>query len=414
MRRPAISILRFVLTIALAACFGLPGPTRAYAQSPAVQPLGTPGPGDTVVPPPPPPPADIPPPAPVSDFTLPTRPSGVPQLNIDVPSVLKPTGDAMPTPRSPQPKSSRQYNGLIALLVNPEFGNFPVVGNYELSWRPPAAVSGQPSDLAFVRNAFNVLFPIMEAENDEIAGSIQFRNESFYNTNVLLPDSNRELPHQLWDFRFGLGYRHRFDNGWIAGGNVVTGSVADRPFYSYREWYFAVNGYLAIPRQGTNDAWLFALLYNNLSPVNYPLPSIAYLYRPSENFHASIGLPFTVMWKPEERLTLDFSYVPIRTVRAQVQYMIALPLRAYAAYEWDNESYFLANRASYFDKLQYYEMRLSAGTRLFLSAHFGFDLQAGYAFDRYYFQGRDYSDRRQDRIDVGAGPYLALQALFIW
>ncbi|MFO0867228.1 MAG: hypothetical protein U0744_21745, partial [Gemmataceae bacterium] len=268
--------------------------------------------------------------------------------------------------------------------------------------------------LAFLRNSFNIMFPVVEDENDEIAASFQFRNESFYGTNVLMPTSNREFPHELWDFRVGLGYRHRFANGWIAGGNFVTGSVADKPFWSYREWYYGINGYLAIPREGTNDAWLFALLYNNLAPTRYPMPAIAYLYRPSENFHVSIGLPFTLTWKPEERVTIDFSYIPVRTIRAQFQYMVALPLRVYAAYEWDSESYFLADRANYFDKLQYYEMRLSVGTRLFLSYHFGFDFQAGYAFDRFYFPGRDFSDRNQDRINVGATPYLSLQALFMW
>ena len=31
--------------------------------------------------------------------------------------------------------------------------------------------------------------------------------------------ADQPFPDQLWDIRVGLGYRHEFDNGWIAGVN---------------------------------------------------------------------------------------------------------------------------------------------------------------------------------------------------
>jgi len=39
--------------------------------------------------------------------------------------------------------------------------------------------------------------------------------------------------------------------------------------------------------------------------------------------------------------------------------------------------------------------------------HVGFELAGGYAFDRFYFEGENYSDRHDNRIDVGAGPFVS-------
>jgi hypothetical protein len=37
----------------------------------------------------------------------------------------------------------------------------------------------------------------------------------------------------------------------------------------------------------------------------------------------------------------------------------------------------------------------------------GFQLAGGYAFDRFAFEGESYSDRRENRIDIDAGPFVA-------
>ena len=37
------------------------------------------------------------------------------------------------------------------------------------------------------------------------------------------------------------------------------------------------------------------------------------------------------------------------------------------------------------------------------------DLSAGYVFDRFFFQGQQYSDRNRDRVNVGAGLFGQVQ-----
>jgi len=50
------------------------------------------------------------------------------------------------------------------------------------------------------------------------------------------------------------------------------------------------------------------------------IPGVAYFYAPSDNFHMNIGLPFSMMYRPIDRLTLEASYMPIHTIHAKAKY----------------------------------------------------------------------------------------------
>jgi hypothetical protein len=55
-------------------------------------------------------------------------------------------------------------------------------------------------------------------------------------------------------------------------------------------------------------------------------------------------------------------------------------------------------------------MRGSAGLKFKLPMHASLDFSAGYAFDRYYYEGTTFSlTGGTDRVDVGAGPFVAAQ-----
>ncbi len=96
----------------------------------------------------------------------------------------------------------------------------------------------------------------------------------------------------------------------------------------------------------------------------------------------------------------------IYRVRARVTWQIFQPLWAYVGFDWDHDHYYRSDRDDKDDKIFYYEKRLTAGARFDLR-HIGFEVYGGYAFDRFYFEGEKYSDRDANRIDVGAGPFIA-------
>ena len=77
-----------------------------------------------------------------------------------------------------------------------------------------------------------------------------------------------------------------------------------------------INAMLRIP-QGEHNAWLFTLTYSPTGELNFPVPGVAFSWNPSPQFHANIGLPLMVMWRPTDDWQFQASYMLIRTIHVK-------------------------------------------------------------------------------------------------
>jgi hypothetical protein len=320
-------------------------------------------------------------------------------------------------PDRPEPAhtfdTSGPFGGGFSPLFNPVLGEMPFRATFRATWFPNEPVLGQPTHLGYVEEDFSTSFPLWQDCANEWSFTAGVRSEQF-NTQAILPDTHQPFPQDLWSVRFGTMYRHLFDNGWIGGGTVTTGSASDRPFSSIRDMTIGFNSFLRIP-QGEANAWLFTLSYSTTSELPIPLPGVAYVWQPSSQFRANIGLPFQVMWRPCDALTFDFSYMLLTTVHARATYRLCKRVRFYAGYDWQNETYLLADRINTTDRFFYLDQRVSAGMQMFLCPLASLDLSSGYVFDRHYFEGRSVTSGTDfNRVDVGDGPFLSLQFLVRW
>lgn len=287
--------------------------------------------------------------------------------------------------------------------------------SYRATWYPDQPVSGQGTKLGYLESDFLFSTPLFQTTTDQLSLRTNVRNEAF-NTGAVLPDSGRAFPGDLWNVQAGLTYTHRFDNNWVAGGVLNIGSASDKPFRSIDEMTIGGVGFLRVP-SGDRNAWLFSLAYSPTGQIAFPIPGVAYFYQPSDRFYANIGLPFQVGYRPTDDVFLDFSYMLLTTVHAGVVYRVtpvSPQLFLHAAFDWKNESYFLANRTDQQERLFYYDKTLSVGARYNFNRHISLDLSCGYAFDRFYFTGRTLSDRHHDRVDVGDGPFASIQLQGRW
>ena len=146
------------------------------------------------------------------------------------------------------------------------------------------------------------------------------------------------------------------------------GSASNVPFRGWNEMTAGFNGFLRVP-SGDRDAWLFTLSYSPTSELAFPIPGVAYLWQPSDQLRMNIGLPFLVWYRPFDDLTIDFSYMLIRTVHARVAYRVLPHLRIYTGFDWCNESWLLTDRPSYNDRFFYYDMQVNAGLQFLLGQH---------------------------------------------
>lgn len=298
--------------------------------------------------------------------------------------------------------------------IGTRYGLGLLAGRYGLPgyggmWVPGQAVHGQGTNLSLLRQDVSLFAPIYREDADTAAVGLGVRNSLFF-TDAVLPDSGRDFPNQLWTIEAGVAYAHQWENGWTSGAVVSAGSASDKPFSKSNTLVASLALYTAFPAVD-QDAWILGASYSPTSDFPYPLPLASYYWRPSDDLEVNIGVPFFLKWRFADSLTLEALYVPIRTVSLRVTcHPEETPdIRYYAAFNWANESHFLADRTDDTDRFYAFERRLSAGVTFDLIYRLRLDVSAGYMFDRFYFQGKQYSDRNRDRVDVGSGLFGALQ-----
>jgi hypothetical protein len=321
-------------------------------------------------------------------------------------------------PDRPAPAENPPPRDPSALLAGGPFGGFDprmlalFRADYKATWFSIEPTSTPGAHLGYVEQDLSLSIPLYHESGDILAASLRARNETFI-TDAFLPRSARRFPEDLWAVSLGTTFAHTFDNGWIAGGGVTVGSPSDLPFHSIREIAVGLNGFLRIP-SGERNAWLFGVSYSPTSEVTFPIPTVAYIFNPSDDLRVNVGLPFQAMYRPIPELQLDFSYMLLRTVHARATYRLCQPIRIHAGFDWGNESYFLADRANRNDRLFYYDKRLSAGVQYIVTPNCSVDLTGGWDFDRFYFEGAQYSDHVNNELRIGNGAFLTLQGRLRW
>ena len=277
------------------------------------------------------------------------------------------------------------------------------------NWYPSQHVAGQAADLGFVRQAIGLTVPLYRDGLNTISFNSNVQAIMFQ-TDASLPMSGRPFPDTIWGIHFGWNYSYQFANGWFGLLGVTFGSSGDKPFDAWRDVNFGINGMMRVP-QGENNAWLFSIAYSPLGQLGFPIPGIAFQWHPNDWLQMNIGIPFQITLMPTPDWTITASYMLLTNIHAQVAYRVAPRMRLYGGFDWNNEGYQLSDRVNDRDRFFYYEKRLVVGVR---SAwrQFQFDVSGGYAFDRYYAEGRVFGNH--DRVDIGSGPFLGLSARYRW
>jgi len=321
-------------------------------------------------------------------------------------------------PPPPPPPAAPPVDGPMlspfagAPWASPTVGHVPYAASYHGTWLPDESVSGQNAHLGMLRNDLSVKFPLWQTDHDEVSGNIHVQ-DIWINTNAILPSTGQAFPDQLWDVRVGASYRHLFENGWIAGGSLNVGSASNEPFHSINEMTAGFSAFLRVP-QGEHNAWLFSLSYSPTGELNFPVPGVAFVWVPNDQLRMNLGLPFMILYRPTDDITLEASYMLLTTVHARATYRICKPVRVYVGFETTNESWYVVPRLDNQERLFYYENRVAVGALINFGRMFLFDVSGGYAFDRFFFEGDHSSDRSFNRVDVGAAPLLSIQAQLRW
>jgi hypothetical protein len=293
----------------------------------------------------------------------------------------------------------------------PKIGGIKPAASYSATGYATSNIDSQQKDFRLTEHNAVVFSPIRQDDRREWSAAANVRAHDV-KTDAVLPDTGEKFPGTLWDIRAGTMYRQRLDNGWIGGGTVSLGSASDKPFSGSKETEVQATAFARKP-DGPRNAWLFLLTYSNNREFlnNIPFPTFGYWYEPSDRYRLIVGIPFGHLdFRPTKDLSFTASYLPVRTIHAAVSYRLIVPLKIYSSFDWRHESWFRRDRSDDDFRFFYYEKRIAAGIQWEPGKSLVVDLSGGYAFDRFYFEGKDYGDRGRNRVDVNDGPVVAIRA----
>lgn len=218
-------------------------------------------------------------------------------------------------------------------------------------------------------------------------------------TRARFPGSRNTLPNELWNVSIGANYRKPLERERSLGASVTIGSPSDRPFASIRETSLSANLTYRVPASTPRDQWLFFVNESNTRGFLrwVPLPGFGYLFDRDETFKLFLGVPVVgFFWMPSRTWMVNAFYFPVQSGQFQVSHFVDYA-RFYAGFRSAENVYLRAGRDDVRDRLFSSETDVHFGAAAPLSRVLSADLCTRYVFRRYYYEGKNFADRKTAR-----------------
>ncbi|MFZ4731536.1 MAG: hypothetical protein ACOYK7_03230 [Pirellulales bacterium] len=309
--------------------------------------------------------------------------------------------DGLPLPGPPGPGRRRSA---------PSRGAPVSLGSF---WAPAAAVSGQSADLAINAQFARVGMPLARPEEGAPMwlGIGKFGRLELA-TDAVLPDSGLPVPDTLWLAETGVTHIRPLASGATVGGTLLIGSASDRPFAALRDMTLMAIVFANRPAANGRDDWNASLFYSPTSQLPFPVPGLAYVWRPTPSVEAKLGVPAGLEWTPDDDWSLSLGFTPLVNVTAVLRRQLGGGFSAVALYRTDTETFFLADRTIDEERLYVFNQRVAVGLERVLARGFALEMTADYLFDRSLFQGTSFFAGRTDVVAVAPGAGLTVQLLW--
>jgi hypothetical protein len=285
------------------------------------------------------------------------------------------------------------------LAIGGEGGRAPVVAS--LRWTPSQPFQNQPGELGLNEEELQLAFPVHIAANGIWLATAGVKRVELVSS-TQLPDSGFALHTRLWDIQFGMMHFRDLGDGWRTGAIARFGSPSDQPFDDLRDTTLMLLTFLNVPAND-RDAWNFSLFYSPTSQIVFPIPGVAYAWRPNDRFQANIGVPFSFEYRPDDTWTFTGSYRPLTNVEVTARKAFGDMTSLYASYRTTSDTYWFSERTNDRERAYFFDQRVTIGLQRRLAWGWSIDLSAAHVFDRAIFQAEKFSGTRRDLLEIEPG-----------
>ncbi|MFM8892927.1 MAG: hypothetical protein ACKOTB_15170, partial [Planctomycetia bacterium] len=283
----------------------------------------------------------------------------------------EPIADADPEP-TPPPRGRDRGRGPFGSAAPVSLGSF---------WAPSAPVVGQPAAIGMNAQFARVAAPLVPpVEGEPVWIGIGRFGRLELSTTAILPDSRQPVPDQLWLVEAGVTHVRPLQSGGTLGGNFLFGSASDRPFAAGRDLTLMAIGFWNTPARNERDEWNLSLFYSPTAQLPYPLPGLAYGWRPSDAFEAKLGVPASLEWRPDDRWTVSAAYFPLVNVNVEARRSLVDTWSFVAFYRTDTQIYFLADRLLDDERFYVFDQRAAVGLERSIGGGFTVEALASWLF----------------------------------
>ena len=247
------------------------------------------------------------------------------------------------------------------------------------------SLSPGSNSTSWAENKATLLLPAYHDTKDTVAVSLLGDVVNFNDPPVL--DSGTQVPQDLYKMEIGVSYFHQLEDKKIWGLRTSIGYDGDKPFQAAGDLTYSLSANYGFPGSG-RGYWLLYVFFSNNSPLGdyIPIPGFSYVYK-SETFVGSFGLPILALqWKPYPLWYYSLMVLgPI--IQTELGYGNLDNAQVFVGFYWTRLQYILSDRVNPTDRLTLEEKKVCIGLRAPVYRTFTAEIQAGQAFDRYFYIG---------------------------
>jgi hypothetical protein len=273
---------------------------------------------------------------------------------------------------------------------------------------PSVKSANGTNETSLRRTGAIISYPFFLNEKDVF--SVAFASQTLrIDSDAKLPVDGRRVDARWTNQSVGFSFAREMDGGRYWGAGINIGSASDQPFESQDVNTLSSTLSYSVPESETAH-WMYLINYSNNRPIlnGIPLPGIAYTMTPSKTFRGTFGIPFVnIKWEYAPNWILSSMVVGIWKAKIEQAYSIMGPIQVYTALDFDQQVFIRKDRRT--DDVRFFadEKKALIGFRSPLNKNIMADLSAGQAFGRALFEVSSYSDRDDNKVDLGDVSFVA-------
>lgn len=203
-----------------------------------------------------------------------------------------------------------------------------------------------------------------------------------------------------------VNWKHSLAGERFVLSNMSFGAASDKPFQNSRDNTIGANILYKY-----NSKWFWILNYSNNRSFlnNVPIPGAFYVSEASRTKTLIVGFPFLMWMQPiSENWSIRYLVLMPWSHRLRFFYEKFKVVRPYLGFEQHPQTYFIHDRKERYDRLFWFERRLTTGIEGTISPKLKYDFGGGYAFDRQFFEARNFQTKKNFLINLEASWFAGL------